>query len=252
MSAKELLVNLITKHSVMLKAYHENNEDVRKYWESDSNPYNNEVKAEQLSEALREAQSTMIAVGQTSKQEFNAIINAEIERIQAATKRDGNFDVAFANALSTINLIGNKLDDETAFGIVHPFLGDYQAMHQLRLVLNNRENANITASVLAVYDDMLADLNTISIVNNGMFDIRSSGLEFNIATSMLMDRLTEYDEMEAKLNTFIAAEGGIKKTFEKHKALRFGGNRNSGDVSSNATQSRSFREALEEHYGGNA
>jgi hypothetical protein len=300
MSIRKAIEDLTAKHAAIQKEFRDKETKLKTQLDEENairaqlikvdriDLYTNEAKFNELNKALSEVRSDMDKADYENRQEFRQTISGEKKRIQTATKRDDDYASTFANAMSMISMIGNNIDDVTAFGIIKPFLGDFQTMRGLSLALNNNPNVNVTLSALRAFEGMTAQLDVIARNYGDVFNTRASDspMSFALATKMLFGDIDNLEMLESKLNTFIEADGGIENTFDTYHTSLFGlvkpvsdlvtkpeddstegseadeakpettpkADDNAPDTQPkvpNATESRSFREAIANNYGGN-
>lgn len=184
--------------------------DFQDSWKTDTT-YSAQVKRDKLAEG----QKKMDEVDFTANQKFREIINEEISRIENSRKRGEGFNVELSNALAFINMIGDRMDDITAFRIVQPFIGDYPTMRNLKMAMGRLHNVNVTLSLLNIFDSMIEQLNDISAKFDrfNSRDFTHSG-DLPVYMQMMEGRMNEYEALEKKLNTAIAVEGGLENTFK--------------------------------------
>lgn len=211
MSIREKIQELFASYKIDLNEFRAFQDS----WKTDTT-YSAQVKRDRLAEG----QKKMDEVDFTANQKFREILNEEISRIENSRKRGEGFNVELSNTLSFINLIGDKMDDMTAFELVHPFIGDYPTMRTWSKVFANFQGVNVTLSILNTFNGMIKKLNDISIKFE-RFNSRdfTHSQDLPIYMQMVEGEMNEYEALEKKLNTAIAAEGGLENTFKALTAI---------------------------------
>lgn len=126
----------------------------------------------------------------------------------ASTKED--HQPRLQNALTYIALMGAKMTDETAWGLLSPLFGDYSTMENLYLVLNGRDNLSTTNSALSCY---------VSVVAGLKLNMEESEFLFNHATFSRnpLALIVSFDMLTAAMETAdedtAFADSLIKTTF---------------------------------------
>lgn len=159
---------------------------------------------------LQTFDTTMSQTDAKYNSELHTLLQEAVESLKGMVSTKEDHQTRLQNALTYITLMGAKMTDETAWGLLSPLFGDYSTMENLYLVLNGRDNLSTTNSALSCY---------VSVVAGLKLNMEESEFLFNHATFSRnpLDMTCKFEMLTAATETAdedtAFADGLIKMTF---------------------------------------
>lgn len=170
LNLKEKFVNLITRYKAELDAYKNEVAGINRDMEtvrqaalstdptvSLSGPVPDHSTAYYY-KLLQTLDTAMSEIDAKYNSELHTMLQEAVESLKGMASTKEDHQTRLQNALSYITLIGAKMMDETAWGLLSPLFGDYSTMESLYLVLDGRDNLPTTNSALSGYVAVVAGL----------------------------------------------------------------------------------------------
>lgn len=187
-----------------------------------STMYSADFKADEI----RKLKAEMQAVCNEANEMLKAILQEGIDEIRSKKGGGNDFESKLSNALSFIDLLGDKLTDESIFGLVLPFFGDYQTMHRLSMVLMNKTDIPATQFAVSGYDSAITQLKNMQINYKAAFTVPNEGDGTLAAKMLAYGLIKDVDAFEAflvRLNDYLtASDDDVEAIMVKHQRSKLG------------------------------
>lgn len=222
LNLKEKFVNLTTRYKAELDAYKNEVAGINRDMETvrqaalSTDPtaaLSGPVPDHSTAYYYKQLQALDAAMSETDanyNSELHTLLQEAVESLKGMASTKEDHQPRLQNALTYIALMGAKMTDETAWGLLSPLFGDYSTMENLYLVLNGRDNLSITNSALSCY---------VSVVAGLKLNMEESEFLFNHATFSRnpLALIVSFDMLTAAMETAdedtAFADSLIKTTF---------------------------------------
>lgn len=185
----------------------------------------NMFSASFISEETRNLTSEMQSVCDDANAMLQAILQEGIDEIRGKKVGGNDFESKLSNALSFINMLGEKLTDISAFALVQPFFGDFQTMHRLSMAFESKANIPATTFAVSGYDSAIAKLKNMQINYKTVFTVPNQGgdLAAKMLAQYLMGEVDAYEAFIASLDEYLSASADDAETvIAKHQRSLLG------------------------------
>jgi hypothetical protein len=185
---------LVDNHRTIIKGLTEK----IKAWEMDT-VYADDYKKEKIKEFQKEAEQNDTL--------FNAQVKEVISKEKAAiigepASKPADYQVRISNALKLLELAGNKLTDDQAYGILKPFQGDYETMTLFQAAIGGlTQSGGVWGTFNKTFgktNEVMALLNSFKLVeqtSQNLFNSKEVGLEGAIKTDIFMKSINNIDSL---------------------------------------------------------
>lgn len=177
-----------------------------KSWE-DNTIYTNDYKAGKIGSLQKEAE------------QFDSVFNKKMYEIITEEKKTiigepeakpADYQVRISNALKFLELAGNKLTDDQAYGILKPFQNDYETMNLFKAAIDGLvEGEGIWKTFGKTFgktNNFMTLIKSFELVEKtaaaNLFDSKETGLLSAVKTNMFLDTVISIQKLA---NAFDAA-----------------------------------------------
>jgi hypothetical protein len=187
-----------------------------------STMYSADFKADEI----RKLKAEMQSVCDEANAKLQEILQEGIDEIRSKKGGGTDFESKLSNALSFINLLGNKLNDEDIFAMVQPFFGDYQTMHRFSMVLQSKADIPTTTFAVSGYDSAITQLKNMQINYRSAFVVPNEGdgmLTAKVLAFGLIKDAEAYEAFLGRLDDYLSASADeIEAVVAKHQRSLLG------------------------------
>ena len=223
--------------------------------------YSKDYIADTVGNGISALEEKFLIVVNESCDLLQKILQDEIDETLGKKSGGDNFELQLSNALGFFTMIGDKLNDVTAFSMVQPFFGDYSTMHKLSIALARRDGIQVTLFAVSGYDHSINLLKEMQITYKTIFHNHHKGsatLADGILRTYFMSDVDKYETFIVKLDKYLSCSASdVEKLVSDHSNRIFQAtnlkqrenNVESVENGGSASDSRSLREALASKYG---
>ncbi len=171
---------------------------------------------------LDTALNTLVA---DSNAMLQTIFQESIDEIKSNKAGGSDFESKLSNALTFINALGDRLNDETAFALAQPFFKDYQTMHRLSLVLADKRGIPATRLAVEGYDKAIEKLQNIQVKFRSLFNSfrNDAGLLGIVSSQYLLAEIDAYEAYTERLYEYLSTSADdAGKVVANHQTFNLG------------------------------
>lgn len=182
--------------------------------------------ADYKADEIRKLKAEMQSVCDEANAKLQEILQEGIDEIRSKKGGGNDFESKLSNALSFINMLGNKLNDEDIFAMVQPFFGDYQTMHRFSMILQSKADIPTTLFAISGYDSAITQLKNMQINYKAAFTVPNEGDGALAAKMLAFGLIKDADAFEAflgRLDDYLSASADeIEAVIAKHQRSLLG------------------------------